>query len=101
MSFYNSRQGHSYRSSSEIRNSSLLTGILVLGATVAIAIQIILITSFFSANSERNKKADDYAAAERHYTDSQAETDLIQQEIDNLNNEITKMEEQIANLSDE
>lgn len=101
MSTYSSRHGHSYRSSSEIRNSSLLTGILVIGATVALAVQIILISSFFNANAERSRKADDCAAAQRHYLDSQTETDIIQKEIDDLNREITKMEEQILNLSDD
>ena len=79
----------------------MITGVIVLGATVALAVQLILITSFFNANAERNKKADDYAAAERHYTDSQTETDIIRKEIEDLNTEITRMKEQIANLSDD
>jgi len=94
------KRSYGYRSAAEIRRFRTVNLLFAFAATVAIGVQIYLIVGYFSARSDKNFKAEQYAAAQTRLEASENEVKDAQSEYDALVADIANLEQRLAELEE-
>ena len=96
----NRRRGHGYRSAAEIRRVRMGNLLFALIATVAVCIQISLISGYFSARAEKKDKAELYNLSQSNLEKSQEKVDAAKADYDALIADIANLESKLAGLEE-
>ena len=94
------KRTYGYRSAAEIRRVRTVNLLFAFVATVAIGVQIYLITGYFSARSDKNFKSEQYTAAQTRLEESEKKVKDAQSEYDALIADIANLESRLAELSE-
>ena len=97
----NRRRGQGYRSAAEIRRVRTGNLLFALVATVAVCVQIYLISGYFSARAEKKDKEELYRMSQSNLEESQKKVDAAESEYDALVKDIANLEAKLAGLESE
>ncbi len=94
------KRTYGYRSAAEIKRVRTVNLIFAFIATLAIGVQIYLITGYFSARSDKNFKAEQYVTAQDRLKASEDKVNDAQSDYDALVADIANLESRLAELED-